>query len=116
MPGSPVSEAITPMPSASRSTALAQGRELPVAPDQRPVGGPFDALSLADHPVSVDRVGAAAEFRRPEILELEAVAHLDGRVGAEGDIGLARERLQPGGDVDGVAERVEAVGAVWRRA
>ena len=86
--------------------------ELRVAADQRALGSGRPLLDLPHDAVAVDRLGPAAQRRGAELLQLERRAHLDGRLRAEQHLALGRERLEAGGDVDGVAERVVAAAGV----
>ena len=86
--------------------------QLAVATDQRLGREAARVLELADHAEAVDRSLAATQRGLAQLLQLEAAPHLGGGLRAERDRGLVGQRLQPRGDVDGVAERVVATAVI----
>src|SRR5262249_19350506 len=91
---------------------VAHGGQLGIAADQRLVRAVAARLALADYAEAVDRLLAPAQLGGAQLLQLEAAPHLGRGLGAERDVGLLGQRLQAGGDVDGVAERVVAAALV----
>ena len=87
-------------------------RQLEVAADEREAGR--DGLRLEDlgDAEGLERLADALQVLRSHLLELEGRLDLPLRRRPDDDAAAARDLLEAGGDVHGVAERVERVAAV----
>ena len=108
IPASPSTETIAPRPSRSSSSTPPERLELARAGDEGRQGRRRLDVQLGDDPKGLDGRALALQLDLAERLEREPALDLARGRRPDRDAALARERLQAGGHVDGVAEGVVA--------